>query len=127
MAGITCIDHVQLTVSVDQVPEALRFYGELLGLSALEKPEELKHNPGAWYQVGGTQLHISGERLDAGANAASKRHVCFMVDDLGAYRRRLEQLGVAIIEDKQPMQGFERFYLRDPGGNRLEVAMIARE
>ena len=127
MTGITCIDHVQLTVSVEQVPAAVHFYGELLGLSAIEKPEELKHNPGAWYQIGATQLHVSGERLDADANAASKRHVCFMVDDLKAYRRRLEQLDVAIIEDKQPMKGFERFYLRDPGGNRLEIAMVVEE
>lgn len=127
MVGITGIDHVQLTVSIEQLPATLRFYGELLGLSALEKPEELRHSRGAWYQVGAIQLHISSERLDAGANAVSKRHVCFMVDDLSAYRRRLEQLGVAIIEDEQPVQGFDRLYLRDPGGNRLEIAMVVNE
>lgn len=127
MTEVTCIDHVQLTVPVERVPAALHFYGELLGLSVIDKPEELKRNAGAWYQIGATQLHISGERLEADANASSKRHVCFMVDDLKAYRQRLERLDVDIIEDKQPVKGFERFYLRDPGGNRLEVAIVVEE
>jgi hypothetical protein len=28
---------------------------------------------------------------------------------------------VEIISDSQPIAGYNRFYIRDPGGNRLEI------
>jgi len=29
---------------------------------------------------------------------------------------------IEIIPDNQPIQGWRRFYVRDPGGNRIEIA-----
>ena len=52
----------------------------------------------------------------------SKRHICYTVVDLGEAEERFRQAGVEIIPDDLPIPGWRRFYVRDPGGNRLEIA-----
>jgi predicted enzyme related to lactoylglutathione lyase len=48
--------------------------------------------------------------------------VCFRVEDVDAEERRLRDAGVTIIADQDPAPGWKRFYIRDPGGNRVEIA-----
>src|SRR5260221_8407562 len=112
MGHITNIDHVQITVPADAVGAAIEFYSYVLGLPEIEKPEELRRNPGAWYQLRDLQVHVSAEAVSLQENGKSKRHVCFMVDDLRSFRAFLEAKGVEIIPDKQPTEGFERLYVR---------------
>jgi catechol 2,3-dioxygenase-like lactoylglutathione lyase family enzyme len=50
---------------------------------------------------------------------ATKAHPAVRVLDMTALRRRLETHNIEIIED-DAIGGRERFYLRDPFGNRLE-------
>jgi catechol 2,3-dioxygenase-like lactoylglutathione lyase family enzyme len=66
------------------------------------------------------QLHLSIENLEGAP--LSKRHVCYTVADLAAAEERFRSANVEIISDDQPMPGWSRFYVRDPGGNRLEIA-----
>ncbi|HEX6732048.1 MAG TPA: VOC family protein, partial [Pyrinomonadaceae bacterium] len=75
---------------------------------------------GAWYQLGALQLHLSIE--DRLVDDISKRHVCYTVDDLSMAEQRFRDAGVEIIPDDIPTPGWSRFYVRDPGGNRLEIA-----
>ncbi|HEY8369593.1 MAG TPA: VOC family protein [Thermodesulfobacteriota bacterium] len=121
-ATVVAIDHVQIGVPRAAEAEAKRFYGEVLGLREIPKPERLRGRGGAWYQVGATQLHVSVEDLDPSATHGSRRHVCFRVADLAAAERAARAGGLEIIPDDQPVPGWLRFYLRDPGGNRVEVA-----
>jgi catechol 2,3-dioxygenase-like lactoylglutathione lyase family enzyme len=108
------IAHVNL--SVDDVDAARAFYGELLGLAPLARPADAGRT-GCWYAVGDLEIHIS---LEEGAdNRSSKRHVAFEVGDLAALRARFAAARVA-IDDGSPMQGIDRFFVRDPAGNRLE-------
>lgn len=51
---IHTIHHVSLPVT--DLERSKKFYGELLGLSELERPPS--EAPGAWYQVGDRQLHL---------------------------------------------------------------------
>lgn len=122
--AIETIDHIQLTVPRDQEDAARRFYGHSLGLQEIPKPEPLQKRGGAWYQVGPTQLHLSVEDIPREQNRASKRHVCFLVPDLAAAEQAARASGLDVIPDKQPIDGFVRFYLRDPGGNRIELAQV---
>jgi len=115
------IDHVQLTVTRAAEEACVRFYREVLALQEIPKPEPLRARGGAWFDCGGVQVHIGIEDT-AGDNDRSKRHLCFMVEDLGHARRQFESSGATIIEDEQPVPGWNRFYLRDPGGNRIEIA-----
>ena len=115
------LDHVQLTVPKAQEAEAVDFYGRTLGLTQIPKPAAIVKNGGAWFQIGAGQLHIGVENVAIADNQMSKRHVCLRIADLEVLRRRLQGEGVEILPDLQPSPGVNRFYLRDPGGNRVEI------
>ena len=92
-----------------------------MGLQEVPKPESSRRRGGAWYQLGPLQLHLSIEDgLSDGC--ISKRHVCYTVDDLDRAEQKFRDAGVEIIPDDIPTPGWSRFYVRDPGGNRLEIA-----
>jgi catechol 2,3-dioxygenase-like lactoylglutathione lyase family enzyme len=115
------IDHVQVTVPRRAETEAVRFYDSVLGLERVKKPAPLARNGGAWYRLGSLEVHLSPED-DAALVPASKRHVCFVVADLQDAERELSRQGVEVIPDRQPIPGWTRFYIFDPGGNRIEIA-----
>jgi catechol 2,3-dioxygenase-like lactoylglutathione lyase family enzyme len=116
---ITQLHHVNVTVSPELEAATKVFYASALGLQEVPKPEGTRKS-GAWYQIGATQLHLSIE--DGTGNHQSTRHVCFAVSDLGATEKGLRDAGVEIIPDDRPVPGKPRFYVRDPGGNRIEIA-----
>ncbi len=122
---IEAIDHVQITVPKAAEAAAKRFYGEVLGLEEIPKPAVLAGRGGAWFQKGTLQVHLSVEEGVLEGNHASRRHVCYMVADLEEAEREMRAAGVEIIPDNQPVEGWLRFYVRDPGGNRLEIAQRA--
>jgi catechol 2,3-dioxygenase-like lactoylglutathione lyase family enzyme len=120
--GVVRIDHVQVTVPPEGEREAIRFYGEVLGLERIAKPTEAAKRGGAWFRHGVVQVHVSPEPLERSAHAGSKRHVCYVVTSLAAAERALRDAGVEILADPNPEPGWSRFYVRDPGGNRIEIA-----
>jgi catechol 2,3-dioxygenase-like lactoylglutathione lyase family enzyme len=122
MDYIVGLDHV--TIQIDDGDEALRnalrFYVELLGLTALDRPANTDNGrPGAWLQCGPQQLHIITGAGASAENRVSRRHPAFRVSDLEGLRRRLQTAGVEIIAGNR-FPGQERFFVRDPWGNRLE-------
>jgi catechol 2,3-dioxygenase-like lactoylglutathione lyase family enzyme len=119
--GVERFDHVNVTVPAALEAAAKRFYGEVVGLTEIAKPEAARGRGGAWYACGAVQLHLSREE-PAAAEAASRRHVCLVVADLARAAAAFAAAGVALEPDDRPIPGWSRFYVRDPGGNRLEVA-----
>jgi catechol 2,3-dioxygenase-like lactoylglutathione lyase family enzyme len=115
--GITGIDHVQMSVPRALEAECLAFYRTVLGLTEIPKPEELRARGGAWFQVGATQFHIG---VDPEPFPKSKRHVCFLVPDLAKARAAAIAKG-AVIEEEGVAEGLQRFFVRDPAGNRIEI------
>jgi hypothetical protein len=56
------LDHDQLAAPTGCEAEARRFFGELLGLAELEKPDPLRSRGGVWFALGGRgQLHVGVE------------------------------------------------------------------
>jgi catechol 2,3-dioxygenase-like lactoylglutathione lyase family enzyme len=92
-----------------------------MGLEEVPKPEDSRGRGGAWYQLGPLQLHLSIEN-PLGENCISKRHVCYTVSNLAEAEERFRKADVEIIPDDLPTPCWSRFYVRDPGGNRLEIA-----
>jgi hypothetical protein len=84
------------------------------------KPEASRARGGAWYQIGPVQLHLSV--VNGVNNSVSQSHFCLVVDELSQIRIRLEAAGVEILSDDRPQPNWNRFYVRDPGGNRIEIA-----
>ncbi len=119
---VTALHHVNVTVSAELEAAAKEFYGSVLGLKQVPKPAASRQS-GAWYQIGATQLHLSIE--DGAERAQSSSHVCFTVDDLGAVEKRFREAGIEMIPDPRPAPGSPRFYVRDPGGNQLEIAQVS--
>lgn len=118
------IHHVNVTVPKSLEDAAKHFYGVVMRLKEVPKPESSRGRGGAWYQLGEMQLHLSIEdplRQDC----TSKRHVCYTVSNLAEAEKRFREAGVEIVPDDQPTPGWSRFYVRDPGGNRLEIAQDA--
>jgi catechol 2,3-dioxygenase-like lactoylglutathione lyase family enzyme len=118
--GIIEINHVNVVVPRSLEETTKHFYGSVLGLKEIPKPIESQGRGGAWYELGSVQLHLS-VRTDAG-NSAGQGHVCYTVADVVSAAERLRAAGVAIIPDDQPIAGKPRFYVRDPGGNLIELA-----
>ena len=107
------IDHVQLAAPPGCEAEARAFYGGVLGLEEIEKPEQLRARGGVWFRLGGgQQLHVG---VDEAFAPARKAHPAFAVDELDALAARL---GDVTWDDALP--GVRRFYASDPFGNRLE-------
>ena len=116
---IVSIAHAQIMIPPGGEPEARRFYGELLGMTELEKPAVLRARGGLWMQAGDRQLHIGVESPGV-ERTATRAHVAYQVVRLDAIRARLERAGVQIL-DGEPILGLRRFELRDPFGNRVEL------
>ena len=119
---VTTLHHVNVTVPTELEAATKSFYGAVFGLEQVPKPAAARQS-GAWYQIGATQLHLSVE--DEARGPLSSRHVCFAVLDLGAAEKRFRDAGVEIISDPRPAPGVSRFYVRDPGGNQLEIVQAA--
>jgi catechol 2,3-dioxygenase-like lactoylglutathione lyase family enzyme len=113
--NVTRLDHVQLCIPPGAEDEAREFYGNILGLEEIEKPEVLKPDGGLWYRVADIQLHIGVEE----ALPPSKRHPAFEVENLESVKAYLRERGVK-TKDAPSVPGFDRFSLYDPFGNRIE-------
>jgi catechol 2,3-dioxygenase-like lactoylglutathione lyase family enzyme len=111
------IDHVQVAAPRGCEAEARAFYGGLLGLEELEKPEPLRARGGCWFRAGIHELHVGVEEPFA---PARKAHPGFVVDDLPALAGRLRAQGIEVTAD-ETIVGVERVYVADPFGNRLEL------
>jgi catechol 2,3-dioxygenase-like lactoylglutathione lyase family enzyme len=118
-ASIINFHHANVTVPPAMEAAAKEFYGKLLGLREIQKPKSSRAS-GAWYQLGAVQLHLSVE--ERVVNEGASRHFCLLVADLDQTRKYLEDAGVTIFPDEKPVSGWPRFYIRDPGGNRIEIA-----
>ncbi|HWY90371.1 MAG TPA: VOC family protein [Solirubrobacteraceae bacterium] len=122
--GVVGLDHVQVAAPRGCEAEARRFYGTLLGLEEIDKPEELRARGGVWFCCGGQQLHIG---VEDGFAPAQKAHPALRVADDGelhALAERLRQAGERASWD-EALPGIRRFYTQDPWGNRIELLSIA--
>ena len=117
--GIIAVSHVNVTVPAALESAAKHFYESVLGLVQIPKPEGTRQNMGAWYQLGDLQLHLSVE--DDVQNEVSDRHVCYQVADIAVAALNFRNAGVEIIADGRPVRGQSRFFVRDPGGNLIEI------
>ena len=111
------IDHVQIAVPRALEAECLRFYREVFGFPELPKPPEFRGRGGAWFQVGNLQMHVD---VDPQASPKSKRHVCFLVEDLATAKAAITRHGIG-IEEESVAEGLSRIFIRDPAGNRIEI------
>ncbi|MFI7501196.1 glyoxalase [Streptomyces sp. NPDC049687] len=113
---IVAVDHVQLAAPPGSEDLLRPFYVDALGLTEIPKPPVLAARGGRWFRAGTVQLHIGVEKT---FRPSGKAHPGLRVTGIAAYAARLESHGVDITWDDH-LPGHDRFYARDPVGNRLE-------
>ncbi len=115
--SLLAVDHVQLAMPKGGEALARKFYVDVLGLAELPKPVELASRGGAWFTSGSVNLHLG---VDADFHPTVKAHPAFHVADLRGIERRARDHGFRIATD-DPLPGFERIFVYDPFGNRIEL------
>jgi catechol 2,3-dioxygenase-like lactoylglutathione lyase family enzyme len=113
---IAHLDHLQIAAPEGCESAARDFYGSLLGMREIEKPESLRARGGCWFQCGTQQLHIGVEK---DFRPSRKAHPAFAATNLDDLRQALLARGVKVADDTT-IPGVRRFHTEDPWGNRLE-------
>ncbi|MFP3913605.1 MAG: VOC family protein [Actinomycetota bacterium] len=111
------IHHVQLAMPAGGEDAATAFYSGLLGIPRVPKPSHLARRGGCWFESGSVRIHLG---VEPDFRPARKAHPGLVVEDLAAIRDRLERSGAEVTLD-QPLPGFDRLYVSDPFGNRIEL------
>ena len=114
---ISALHHVQLAMPKGEEAAAIAFYQGLLGLTEVAKPPILAAKGGVWFERGPVRVHLGVEN---GFQPAQKAHPAFEVSGVAAMLEHLEAAGVSVTRD-QNLPGFERGYVEDPFGNRIEL------
>jgi catechol 2,3-dioxygenase-like lactoylglutathione lyase family enzyme len=110
------LHNVQLAVPPGSEDLCRRFWGDVLGMTELEKPPVLAARGGCWFRGGGLEVHLGVEQDFA---PARKAHPGILVRSLRALAERLEECGHEVTWDGE-FPGHDRFYAHDDVGNRLE-------
>jgi catechol 2,3-dioxygenase-like lactoylglutathione lyase family enzyme len=113
------LDHVQIAAPRGCEDQARRFFGDLLGLSEIQKPEPLRERGGMWFGVGSHELRVG---VEEGYKPARRVHPALRLpsEELDALADRLEAAGETMRWDKN-LPGVRRFYSDDPWGNLIEL------
>lgn len=93
------------------------FYGRILGFTEVTKPKQLAERGGVWFEEGTARIHLG---VEAEFKPAKKAHPALLVAGLDDLSKRLRSEGFA-VQDDDPLPGYERLYVTDPFGNRLEL------
>jgi hypothetical protein len=95
---VTGIDHVRRRTAA-AVKGKHAFYGRILGLEELPKPEPLAARGGCWFRAGDREC-TSASRTRSLLHARRIRG--FVVAELDQLASRLNAAGVAIVHDEAP-------------------------
>jgi catechol 2,3-dioxygenase-like lactoylglutathione lyase family enzyme len=123
-ASIAGYSHV--TVMVDDLGAALRFYGDVLGFEPLPRPDAF--GPGAWLQAGTAQVHIGV--VEEMVKPAGLPHLALLVpaDDWDATMAAIEAAGAAFVMGPSTREDFGRAvraaFVSDPAGNVIELTDV---
>lgn len=89
------IDHIQLAAPPTSEEAAREFFGEVLGLEELPKPEKLAKRGGVWFLMGDKQIHIG---IQKDFVPAKKAHPAFEIKNLEHLKSRIEDYGIETID-----------------------------
>jgi len=115
--AVEYLDHVQLAMPAGKEAEARAFYEGLLGIPELSKPPHLAKRGGCWFERGALKVHLG---VEEDFRPAKKAHPAFIVSGIRNFISILQQHGY-IVRTDEPLEGYDRCYVDDPFGNRIEL------
>ena len=108
-----------VTLVVGDLEAARAFYGNILGLRTLDRPNY--EFEGAWFTLGTIELHLllAEEHL-----APSRRHLAIEVDNFDACIASIRSAGVGIAGGPgvRPHNQRSFAFCKDPAGNLIELS-----
>ena len=109
-------NHVGIVVR--NLDKCMWFYGELLGLASIERPQF--DFPGHWYQVGkNCALHLMVYEEEI---PITMRHFALEVKDFEETIKQLKANGIDVVEGPgKRFDGSDFLFCRDPDGNLVEI------
>ena len=111
------IQHCSLVVQ--NLDRAAAFYRGILGLTEIAIPSTFK--PAGlnvrWFRLGSQQIHLL---LGTENQLSSQQHMALQVDDAQAARLWMKEKGID-IEETILIPNADRFFVRDPDSNLLEI------
>ena len=116
---VTRFHHVSVNCHDAPLDDMVAFYGGLLGLDDVSRPE-IPGVAGHWHGVGAQQLHIVGAPPRGTPIDATGNHFCVAVEDLDAAVAELEALGIPYQRGVQG-ESVVQIWINDPAGNTLEL------
>jgi glyoxylase I family protein len=116
------LHHVAVTVT--DIARAKQFYGEVLGLRELPRPDF--DFEGAWYAAGGRQIHLichESTKTLRGTQAIDARdgHLALRVADYDETLAHLRAMGVEVLAQWHNKTLWAQLYVTDPDGNVIEL------
>lgn len=97
--------------------QARTFYEGVLGIPEVSKPANLAARGGCWFQRGALKVHLG---VEVDFHPARKAHPAFLVEGLPALISKIRDAGLEVKTD-EPLDGYDRVYVDDPFGNRIEL------
>jgi glyoxylase I family protein len=110
----TGVDHV--AINVTDVPAAVTFYTEVLGLTQNHERPDFGF-AGAWLDAGGQQVHL----IELPAPPNMGQHFALLYDDLEAVVAELREKGLEVTDPKPSGPGRTQAFVSDPWGNGIEL------
>jgi catechol 2,3-dioxygenase-like lactoylglutathione lyase family enzyme len=117
------LHHTTLPIPDGGQEQGRAFYSKIVGLQEKTPPADIASRGVLWFVAGDNEMEIHLVPDAFLANAQEGRHVCFEVDDVGAYRQRIAAAGYAITE-ASAIVNRPRFFCRDPFNNLVEFTTI---
>lgn len=126
--------YLHTAIAVRDLDGAIYFYGTVLGL---ERVERALRFPGAWYQLGETQIHLivpdqvtaspasldpsqlDSRQLDPSQKWGRNPHLAFRVANLDKAKEQLLQHNCPI---QSSASGRPALFTQDPDGNVIELS-----
>ncbi len=130
--NVGAIDHQTLVVS--DIAASHHFYVDLLGMKEVPRPNF--DFPGAWFQSGTTQIHVTLSDEDSGLPGWANRqvgrlsrghHFAFQVDDADVAAEFLVQHGITIqVGPQKRPDGPVQIYIFDPDQHLVELFSVGK-
>lgn len=114
---VYAIDHVQLAMPAGEEEKARAFYNGVLGIEETPKPPNLAKRGGVWFEQENLKIHLG---VDKDFRPAKKAHPALLVEGLNGLIEKCRGAGYEVISD-EPLEGYNRVYVSDPFGNRIEL------
>ncbi|MET0568532.1 MAG: VOC family protein [Hyphomicrobiaceae bacterium] len=126
------LHHVNLSTS--NVPVMGDFYRSVLGMeneptrNGIRVKQQGYSGAVDFVTDGNLELHLAEKDLNVGfktkqaINPLERGHIAFRTDDIAAFKKRLEEKGIAYSDyGTWAMNGWHQIFFHDPEGNVIEV------